>query len=91
MLRAKQGLRDQTMRITGPNGTTLGTSSSSVKRTSTSSFSLPEDTASATSKLLADYDVVDLTIEDAPLEEVMRDLFGARVQEARGLSRAQDA
>jgi hypothetical protein len=48
MLRAKQGLRDQTMRITGPNGTTLGTSSSSVKRTSTSSFSLPEDTASAT-------------------------------------------
>ena len=36
------------MRITGPNGTTLGTSSSSVKRTSTSSFSLPEDTASAT-------------------------------------------
>ena len=34
------------MRITGPNGTTLGTPSSSVKRTSTSSFSLPEDTAS---------------------------------------------
>ena len=31
------------MRITGPNGTTLGTPSSSVKRTSTSSFSLPEE------------------------------------------------
>ncbi len=35
------------MRITGPNGTTLGTPSGSVKRTSTSSFSLPDDATSA--------------------------------------------
>jgi hypothetical protein len=35
------------MRITGPNGTTLGSQSSSVRRTSSGGFSLP-DTASAT-------------------------------------------
>jgi hypothetical protein len=35
------------MRITGPNGTTLGSQSSSVRRTSSGGFSLPE-TASAT-------------------------------------------
>jgi hypothetical protein len=35
------------MRITGPNGTTLGTPANSVKRTSTSGFSLPDDVASA--------------------------------------------
>ena len=35
------------MRITGPNGTILGTPANSVKRTSTSSFSLPDDVASA--------------------------------------------
>jgi Class II flagellar assembly regulator len=35
------------MRITGPNGTTLGSPSSSVRRTSSGGFSLP-DTASAT-------------------------------------------
>jgi len=34
------------MRITGPNGTTLGTPANSVKRTSTSSFSLPDDVTS---------------------------------------------
>jgi hypothetical protein len=35
------------MRITGPNGTTLGSQTSSVRRTSSGGFSLP-DTASAT-------------------------------------------
>jgi hypothetical protein len=35
------------MRIYGPNGTTLGTPATSAKRTSSSSFSLPEDPASA--------------------------------------------
>jgi class II flagellar assembly regulator FliX len=35
------------MRIYGPNGTTLGTPASTTRRTSTSSFALPEDTASA--------------------------------------------
>jgi hypothetical protein len=35
------------MRIYGPNGTTLGSPASSTKRTSSSSFALPEDTASA--------------------------------------------
>jgi hypothetical protein len=34
------------MRITGPNGATLGTSANGVRRTSTSSFSLPEDVVS---------------------------------------------
>jgi Class II flagellar assembly regulator len=34
------------MRITGPNGTTLGTPTNGVKRTSTSSFSLPDDATS---------------------------------------------
>ena len=33
------------MRIYGPNGTTLGSSSSSVRRTSSTSFALPEDAA----------------------------------------------
>ena len=36
------------MRITGPNGTILGSQSSGVRRTGSGSFSLPEDTASAT-------------------------------------------
>lgn len=36
------------MRITGPNGTTLGSQSSGVRRTSSGSFSLPDDTASTT-------------------------------------------
>jgi hypothetical protein len=36
------------MRITGPNGTTLGSQNSGVRRTSSGSFSLPDDTASAT-------------------------------------------
>jgi hypothetical protein len=35
-----------TMRIYGPNGTTLGSPASNVRRTSTSSFSLPEDATS---------------------------------------------
>src|SRR3984885_10346578 len=35
------------MRITGPNGTTLGSQTSNVRRTSSGGFSLP-DTASAT-------------------------------------------
>jgi hypothetical protein len=35
------------MRILGPNGTTLGSQSSGVRRTSSGNFSLPEDTASA--------------------------------------------
>src|ERR1700750_1746398 len=34
------------MRIYGPNGTTLGTPASSARRTSSTGFSLPEDTAS---------------------------------------------
>ena len=33
------------MRIYGPNGTTLGTPASTTRRTSSSSFSLPEETA----------------------------------------------
>ncbi len=35
------------MRITGPNGTTLGSQTSSVRRTTSGGFSLPEDAASA--------------------------------------------
>jgi hypothetical protein len=35
------------MRIYGPNGTTLGSSTANTKRTSSSSFALPEETASA--------------------------------------------
>src|ERR1700744_4778012 len=35
------------MRITGPNGTTMGSQTSGARRTSSSSFSLPEDAASA--------------------------------------------
>ena len=34
------------MRIYGPNGTTLGTPSANVRRTSSTGFSLPEDAAS---------------------------------------------
>jgi ABC-2 type transport system ATP-binding protein len=37
--------------------------------------SLREETASATSKLLADYDVVDLTIEDPPIDDVIEQVF----------------
>jgi len=36
------------MRIYGPNGTTSGTPSGGIRRTSSSSFALPEDVASAT-------------------------------------------
>ena len=36
------------MRISGPNGTTLGSQTSSARRTSLGGFSLPEDAASAT-------------------------------------------
>jgi hypothetical protein len=39
--------RGQTMRIYGPNGTTLGSPASGTRRTSSSGFSLPEDVASA--------------------------------------------
>jgi hypothetical protein len=35
-----------TMRVYGPNGTTLGSPAANIRRTSTSSFSLPEDAAS---------------------------------------------
>jgi hypothetical protein len=35
-----------TMRIYGPNGTTLGSPAGNVRRTSTSSFALPEDATS---------------------------------------------
>ena len=35
------------MRINGANGTTLGSPSASIKRTSSSSFALPEESASA--------------------------------------------
>ena len=35
------------MRIYGPNGTTLGTQATNTRRTSSSSFALPEETASA--------------------------------------------
>ena len=34
------------MRITGPNGTTLGSQSSNIRRTGSSGFSLPEDAVS---------------------------------------------
>ena len=34
------------MRITGPNGTTLGSQTSNVRRTSSNGFSLPDDAAS---------------------------------------------
>ena len=34
------------MRIYGPNGTTLGSAAGNIRRTSTSSFSLPEDATS---------------------------------------------
>jgi hypothetical protein len=40
-------LRDFTMRIYGPNGTTLGTPASTVRRTVSTGFALPEDTAAA--------------------------------------------
>ncbi|QPF82842.1 flagellar assembly protein FliX [Bradyrhizobium genosp. L] len=40
------------MRITGPNGTTIGTSTSSTRRTSSSGFSLP-DAASAQDEVRA--------------------------------------
>jgi len=36
---------------------------------------LREETATATSKLLADYDVVDLTIEDPPIDDVIEQVF----------------
>jgi hypothetical protein len=36
------------MRIYGPNGTTLGSPAASVRRTSSSSFALPEEDAAAT-------------------------------------------
>src|SRR5277367_2851629 len=35
------------MRILGPNGTTLGSQTSGVRKTNSSGFSLPDDTASA--------------------------------------------
>jgi Class II flagellar assembly regulator len=35
------------MRITGANGTTLGTPTASIRRTSSSSFALPEESAAA--------------------------------------------
>ena len=38
---------------------------------------------------LATLPIVDLTIEEAPLEEVMRELFGARQKQERDASRAQ--
>jgi hypothetical protein len=37
--------RDHTMRIYGPNGTTLGTPANSTKRTSSSGFALPDPTS----------------------------------------------
>src|ERR1700727_2512923 len=38
--------RGPIMRITGPNGTTLGSHSSNIRRTGSSGFSLPEDAVS---------------------------------------------
>ena len=35
------------------------------------------DIASATGKLLAEHEVVDLTIEDAPIEDVIERLFAS--------------
>ena len=40
-------LQDFTMRIYGPNGTTFGSPASPVRRTVSTGFALPEDTASA--------------------------------------------
>ena len=52
-------------------------------------LSVPHDRLQAVVRdALAALPIVDLTIEDAPLEEVMRELFGARVREAQPLPRA---
>ena len=47
MLAGISGGRNQAMRIYGPNGTTVGTSTSSTRRTGSTGFSLPEDMTSA--------------------------------------------
>jgi ABC-2 type transport system ATP-binding protein len=53
-------------------------------------LSVPAARASAAVRdALAALPVVDLTIEDPPLEEVMRELFLARGKEAGGNARAQ--
>jgi hypothetical protein len=44
-IRATQEIR--TMRIYGPNGTTLGSAPANVRRTGSASFALPQDAASA--------------------------------------------
>jgi hypothetical protein len=44
--------RDQTMRIYGPNGTTLGSPASNVRRTSSTGFSLPDAASTPESRSL---------------------------------------
>jgi ABC-2 type transport system ATP-binding protein len=49
-------------------------------------LSIPHEQLQAVVRdVLAALPIVDLTIEEAPLEEVMRELFGARVRQAPGL------
>ena len=45
--------RDQIMRIYGPNGTTLGTSAGTAKRTSSTGFSLPDAATAAETRSAA--------------------------------------
>src|SRR5450631_3773274 len=45
--------RDQTMRIYGPNGATLGTPAGNVRRTSSSSFALPDPASTAENRPVA--------------------------------------
>ena len=53
-------------------------------------LSVPSAQASAAVRdALATLPIVDLAVEDPPLEEVMRELFGARQTREREASRAQ--
>jgi len=45
--------REQTMRIYGPNGTTLGTPAASTRRTSSSGFALPDAASTPESRAVA--------------------------------------
>ena len=45
--------RDQIMRIYGPNGTTLGSSGSNVRRTSSTGFALPDAATTAETRSAA--------------------------------------
>jgi hypothetical protein len=72
--------RDHTMRIYGPNGTTLGTPATSAKRTSSSGFTLPdpasaqETRAAAAPKATANIDALMALqgVEEDPVERRKR-------------------